>query len=196
MKDIENRIGFWAEADICATQGRSISNPFKSHIEIFEAKDILEIGPGWGRQFKQLNPLALTYCVADICQKVLNRGVYKDIDKFVIKDYQQDLNRKFDIITFWYVIHHILGSELDDFFSFLNRHLYVGGSVFFNCPNDEFDQEIGSPENINGDGIKTTPHGLKKIKSMLQKHQFKISYHKDIALNCYVLLSEKIGDLI
>lgn len=196
MKNIKERVGFWSEADICRTQGKSISNPFKSHIEIFELKDVLELGPGWGRQFEQLGPLASTYCVADICQKVLDREVYKDIDRVLIEDYQQDLNTKFDVITFWYVIHHLLSSELDDFFDFLNRHLYTGGSVFFNCPNDEFEKEIDSSEDINGDGIKTTPHGLKKIKNMLQKYQFKISYHKDIALNCYVLLAEKIGDLI
>ena len=196
MKDIENRIGFWEEADEGRTEGRSLSHPFMSHLEVFQSKDVLEIGPGWGRQFKQLGPLASVYCVADICQKVLDRQVYKDIDRFIVKDYQQDLNRKFDIITFWYVIHHILGSELDDFFSFLNRHLYVGGSVFFNCPSDAFETRIGSPKDINGDGIKTTPHSLKKIKTMLQKYQFKISYHKDIATNCYVLLAEKIGDLI
>ncbi len=195
MKDIENRIEFWTKADEGRTKGRSMPHPFMSHPEMFQSKDVLEIGPGWGRQFKQLDPLVSTYCVADICQKVLDRKVYKDIDRVLIEDYQQDLNTKFDVIAFWYVIHHILGSELDDFFSFLNRHLYVGGSVFFNCPGDEFDQEIGSPENINGDGIKTTPHGLKKIKNMLQKYRFKISYSKDIALNCYVLLAEKIGDL-
>ncbi len=195
MKNIKERVGFWSEADIYRTQGRSISNPFKSHIEIFESKDVLEIGPGWGRQFEQLGPLASTYCVADICQKVLDRKVYKDIDKIVIKDYQQDLNRKFDIITFWYVIHHILDSELEDFFNFLNKHLYVGGSVFFNCPSDTFDKTIGSPKNIDGDGIKTTPHSVKRMKNMLKKHGFEISYQSNevLAQNCYVLLAEKIG---
>ncbi len=196
MKDIEKRVGFWSEADACRTEGMSMSHPFMPRLEVFESKDVLEIGPGWGRQYKKIGPLASTYCVADICQKVLDRDVYKDVDRVVIKDYQQDLNRKFDVITFWYVIHHILGSELDDFFDFLNRHLYIGGSVFFNCPSDNFDKNIGSPRDVNGDGIKTTPHGVKNIKDMLGKHQFEISYEKDISLDSYVLLAEKIGGQI
>lgn len=198
MKNIKNRVRFWSEADICATQGESISNPFKSHIEIFESKDVLEIGPGWGRQFQQLSLLTSNYCVADICKKVLDRKIYKDIDTIVIKNYKQDLNRKFDIITFWYVIHHILSSELENFFDFLNRHLYVGGSVFFNCPSDTLNQENGSLKDIDGDGIKTTLHNVKHIENMLKKYGFKISHqsHEALAQNCYVFLAEKIGGSI
>ncbi len=198
MKNIKERVGFWSEADIYRTQGRSISNPFKSHIEIFESKDVLELGPGWGRQFQQLSPLVSTYYVADICQTVLDRKIYQGVNKFLIKNYEQNLGKKFDIITFWYVIHHILNSELDDFFNFLNRHLHTGGSVFFNCPSDTFDQETGSPKDINGDGIKTTPHSVKHIEDMLKKYGFEISYQNNEALaqNCYVFLAEKIGDLI
>ncbi len=195
MKNLENRVGFWSEADTQTTQGKSISNPFKSHIEIFESKDVLEIGPGWGRQFEQLRPLAFTYCVADICQKVLDRDIYKNLTRFIIRDYKQDLGMQFDIITFWYVIHHILGSELEEFFDFLNRHLYVGGSVFFNCPSDTFSQANGSPKDMDGDGIKTTSHGIENIENMLKKYGFEISYQSNEALaqNCYVFLAEKTG---
>lgn len=196
MKDIEERIGFWSEADICRTEGESMPHPFMARLEIFESKDVLEIGPGWGRQFKQLSLLASTYCVADICQKVLNRKVYQNVDKFLIRNYQQNFNKKFNVITFWYVLHHLLTTELDDFFLFLDRHLNPDGYLFFNSVSNRPKAYIDSSENSNGDGLMTTAHDIKKLLEIFNKNNFKVLYQEDMADNCYVFLIQKTGGSI
>ncbi len=191
MRDLEERIEFWSGRNVCGTEGSTVRHPFKSHVDIFNEKDVLEIGPGYGRQFREIRPIASKYSVADICQKVLNRQAYQDVDKFLITGHEQDLNKKFDVITFWYVIHHLLKTELGDFFSFLDRHLNPEGHLFFNTVSSQAGRRLDRSREDNGNGIETTPHNKEELLNIFSKYNLKVLHEKHIADNCYVFLVKK-----
>jgi SAM-dependent methyltransferase len=120
--------------------------------DIFNGKDVLEIGPGNGRQFEHVSRRSKSYCIADISKSALDEPVFKGAsEKFLISDWEELLGRVFDVIHFWYVLHHITQGEMRQFFLFVSNHLRDTGVVAFNTP-----QKINVQHDPRGDGCGTT----------------------------------------
>lgn len=162
----------------------SMPYPFEAHVELFKSKDVLELGPGNGRQYDVLKDVVKRYSVCDISSEALGEGCFVNLSKHLLYDYKQDLLETFEIIHFWYVLHHVTFSELDLFFGFVYRHLKVGGCVLFNTPQIQVDTKI-----YPGDGIGTTNFNLMLILKTLEVFNFRI-------LNVEYINKESTGYLI
>jgi len=151
------RLVFWANNFETVYQGDSLAIPWEG--DPFAGKSVLEIGPGGGRQFIVASRKASRYAVADISKEAIDVDLYKDIKRYLIHDYNQDLRDRFEIIHFWYVLHHVKRSELGDFCKFIYRHLIPGGRAIFNTPVTDY------PEAAYGDnGILTTRWNLEEVR--------------------------------
>lgn len=152
LKNYKQRLAHWDTGHDVICMGNSLSLPFLKYIHMFQNKKVLEIGPGGGRQFVVVKPYTDEYAVVDISAEVLRNALYENVTQFLIDDYSVNLNSTFDIIHFWYVIHHVLREELSDFRDFLVRHLNKKGIIIFNTailsyPSDAYGE----------DGCLTTP---------------------------------------
>lgn len=183
----DNRIKFWTQQHGKRIDRRgTISHPFERNMYVFRDKNVLEIGPGEGRQLKKILPVTKSYAVADISKELLEYELYKNIDRFLITSYDVEFKKQFDVITFWYVMHHVLEEESEDFLRFLRTHLVPGGVLYFNMPN-----EMKCPEQVANDGIKTTNHSVEKIKEILQELDFDIILEENMGQNCYCLIARE-----
>jgi hypothetical protein len=156
--NIENRLKHWSTGWTAENQGDSPAVPFKPYINYFLDKNVLEIGPGEGRQYYGVKNIISDYSIADISSQVLDCPVFKYIDRFLIKDYGNDFKKRFDLIHFWYVLHHVPSIEAEAFVEFIYLHLKENGIVMFNSPFLGFD--IGAYSN---DGVNTTPYTTDEI---------------------------------
>ena len=154
---MQERSKFWDDNHLARQQSDSLATPFDELL--FVDKDVLEIGPGEGRQFDIVAPKVKSYCIADISPMVFEHKKY-DVcrHKFLIKDYDDRFNVRFDAIHFWYVLHHVKKDELGAFVEFLYAHLLPGGFVLFNTP--ELDS---ARSDYGGDGIQTTWFDIEKV---------------------------------
>lgn len=168
MVRLDARTRFWDTRHVVQFQGDSPPLPCSNTegwMELYRDKSVLEIGPGEGRQFKTLSSLAQSYSIADISQTVLDRREYVSVAKrFLIRSWVDVSNSvrkgEFDVISFWYVLHHVLKSEAADFFAFLRHATAADGFVHFNCP---VDGQGGLASVEDGDGTTTTPWLLDEV---------------------------------
>ena len=158
---MQKRIEFWNDNYRALQQSDSIAVPFEKHIGLFKGKDILEIGPGEGRQFDIAIKLARLYAVADISKVVLDQYTCR---KFLITSYKDRFDAQFDLIHFWYVLHHVLREELKDFVDFLWVHIKRDGLVLFNTPVLEYGED-----NYKNDGIMTTSFTIDEVEKAFNK---------------------------
>lgn len=160
----ESRLDYWAKNYKTYCQGGSLACPFEKYINMFVKKNVLEIGPGEGRQFYTLYPFCKYYSVADISDVVLAQAKF-DVckNKILISDYSKKFDRKvdkkFDVIHFWYVLHHVLPSELKSFFRWISKHLVKGGITLFNTAILEYDECV-----YGDDGILTSKISIEDIR--------------------------------
>ena len=190
LKDIEKRINFWDDNHLAYQQGDSIKVPFDKHIHLFDNKKVLEIGPGEGRQYEVVCDIVKEYAIADISQKVLNRPLYNNIKiKLRIESYLDRFEDKFDVIHFWYVLHHVLPEELSMFIDFLYFHLDVSGIVMFNTPYLDYDRGNYLPN-----GIMTSVFSIKDIEDVfVGKFEFIIKDKSNWRnSNGYLVIGRKI----
>ena len=104
------------------------------------------------------------YSVADISPVVLGQIFYKDCEhKLQIHSFEDNFGIQFQVIHFWYVLHHIMKEEVIPFVQFIERHLEQGGHVLFNTPN----LNEGGYAN---DGLNTTPHELIEVIESFSQH--------------------------
>jgi SAM-dependent methyltransferase len=136
--------------------------PFKSVEHLFCGKRVLEIGPGQGRQYRYLRHLASAYDVCDISSSVMREPSLRGIPRWVIHDYDDQSCIDYDVVHFWYVLHHVPIEELRDFFSFVRNRLQPDGIVLFNTP-----REGNPPEWYRDDGIGTTSISLRNVEEAL-----------------------------
>lgn len=159
IRNLEERRRAWGHKDARGPRGGhdcydSLPYPFEAAgvQMVFDGKDVLEIGPGNGRQYERVRARARSYSIADICADVLLDPVFGHVNTgYLLDDWGQSLNDRFDVIHFWYVLHHICHGEMAEFFAFVSRHLRSAGLALFNCPEPINVQ--GEPE---GDGCGTT----------------------------------------
>lgn len=152
MKELPKRSAYW---DQNYTRFDSIhtTKMMEDNLELFRGSTVLEIGPGEGRQFIRVSHLAKSYAVADIAPFVLGMPVFAPTRRMLITDYATNSwDWKFDVIHFWYLIHHVRLEELGDFFKFLHDHLADSGVVLFNYPRRE---TYG--DDLRNDGTGTSP---------------------------------------
>lgn len=161
MKNMGARLDHWSDGHTAINQGDSPPCPFEKYTHFFTFRDVLEIGAGEGRQYEYAHIGTKSYSIADISEEALDtERIPLHVDRYLITDYDSNFGRKFDLIHFWYVLHHIPREELFAFINFLRRHLISGGILMFNTPYLDFDEGAYAD-----DGVNTTPH---KIYHMLQ----------------------------
>lgn len=181
----EKRIEWWDGHHIIKKQGDSEENPLKTipGWKTFQTnKDVLEIGPGEGRQYDILSKLAKSYAVAGISNIVLEK--YKDkTDIYLIEDYAVYFQREFDVINAFYVFHHVLEEELEDFVYFLKRHLRDGGHLCCNIPTTGQDKP---------DGRNTTKYVVEEFKAFMIDYCFEVVSEKENKANNYVMVLKKL----
>jgi 2-polyprenyl-3-methyl-5-hydroxy-6-metoxy-1,4-benzoquinol methylase len=187
IDDLEARARFWGGMKPENFSGASLAFPFSGHENLFEGKNVLEIGPGEGRQFKKLSELAARYSVADISREVLDKEIYDEVPRYLITSYEAKLPKgKFDVVHFWYVIHHVKPSELEQFVRFVSNHVKVGGHVLFNTLSLEHMQA----QELGGDGKMTSPHPPEKVVEAFEKH-FKITHKEFLSRDCILIVATK-----
>jgi cyclopropane fatty-acyl-phospholipid synthase-like methyltransferase len=174
MKDIEKRIQYWSNnARLNGFGGKWYNDDILKalyNLEIFKDQDVLEIGPGIGRQFKMFHEFADSYEVADISPEVLEMEIYDKVYCNQIRDWKDNFGIQYDIIMFWFVVHHMTCKEIKPFIRFLKRHLREGGIIIFNSPLIS-DKE----KHYQEDGMRTTPWKEKEICSYFKRQRFKIA---------------------
>lgn len=173
MKNLDERAVYWGERTAESCMGGSTILPCpKDWLEYFNGKRVLEIGPGGGRQIEIVKPLAKSYAIADISLDVLK--LHNGMDKYLIEDYGSPLKSlsklkkstaKFDVIHFWYVLHHVLEEERDSFFKFLFKLLNKAGLIIFNTPINDFPDEVYADN-----GMLTVRHQIADIRRSLDPY--------------------------
>jgi SAM-dependent methyltransferase len=153
----------------------SLVCPFEEYLDDFKDRSVLEIGPGDGRQFNIVYPLSSFYVVADISNCVLSNDLYQYIPRFNIVDYKFSFPYAFDVVHFWYVLHHVLKEELYDFFNFVFRHMENDGIALFNTA--PLDYPRGG---YKSNGISTTKFKPSVIRSALTNNNLTIVSEKEI----------------
>jgi SAM-dependent methyltransferase len=186
MFDLDKRAEFWQKH--YTRLGAPAPTPFlDENIESFRDKRVLEIGPGEGRQFLRVQPITKSYAVADISEPILQFPIYQDVEKMKMKNHKLDFKSKFDIIHFWYLIHHVMIAELPEFFRMLYDNLKCNGTVFFNYPRIEKYKN----SDLGNDGTKTSPITTKDIE-MCSNPYFIISEHlEDTEMSFMVTMKRK-----
>lgn len=190
MKNEAARLIHWSTGWTAINQGDSDPVPFSGHLGRYTSKEVLEIGPGEGRQYKYVKDRVMSYAIADVSQQVLDCPVFGDVDwKLLIRDYDEvSFGRRFDIVHFWYVLHHIPMIEVIKFFDFVYRHLKRDGIVMFNTPFLDFHEGA-----YCDDGVNTTRYTITDIMNLLDPLFFPLivngeQYEKS---NGYVYIGRK-----
>ena len=160
--NLNGRSTFWAEAISAAPEVYNTIFFDESKLGLFRDKDVLEVGPGNGAQYRRLKDVCRSYAIADIAPGVLTRPVFDNIStKLHLQNYEQDFGMRFDVIHFWRVIHHVLPDEVPGFVAWLRRHVRPTGLVCFDLPHLDLDPSTyGSNGTVTCNGLLTVPHTL------------------------------------
>lgn len=144
----------------------SLPYPFDRIEYLLHDKDVLEIGPGRGRQYDRLKSVVKSYSICDIAPECLEEPLFQPCrHRFLLKDYTDEFPCTFDVVHFWYVLHHVKANELGAFFAFAARHMNRSGIVLFNSP------QIGNTiEWYTDDGLGTTRHTEAAIYDAMSQH--------------------------
>jgi len=140
LGNLKARIKFWSAH--YGDTGAGDPAPFMelSHWQdLFKGKDILELGPGAGRQAFVVMPLANEFGVADIVQDVLELPLYADCWQYLLTTYRidnRDRDPSWDVAMAWDVIRYVPRKEGAAFIRMLAGALRTGGMVMFNAPGD------------------------------------------------------------
>jgi hypothetical protein len=161
------RVIYWETYHRLEWNAPTIRDPYRltPHFEaLYRDKDVLEMGPGDGRQFAELSPLARTYTVADIVPMVLAKLCYATVPRLCITSWETAWAQQWETICFWYVFHHVIKTEASAFMAFIVRHLRPDGTLHFNTPLHVPNSRSG------GDGLGTTDWHLEEIAALIEGH--------------------------
>ena len=164
IQDLKERADFWAEAVGATPDVYSVVFFDERKLKLFDGRNVLEVGPGDGAQYRRLKGICRSYAIADISAEVLLRPIFEGINtRLHIQHYDQDFKVRFDVIHFWRVIHHVLPDEVREFGGWLHRHLRPDGLLCFDLP------DTGMQKSEYGcDGKYTVPHTLESITVALK----------------------------
>jgi hypothetical protein len=84
----------------------------------------------------------------------------------------------------FYVFHHVLPKELEQFIYFLSLHTKINGKLCFNVPTC-YDE--------NADGTTTTKYKIDQFKLLLKNNNLEIIEEINSGLDNYLFLVEKNG---
>ena len=168
----KERIDWWDTRHKIDYQGQTRTNYLDNNLDLFIGKKVLEIGPGEGRQYNKVSKISADYYVMDISQKVLDN--YPQ-DKTILINSYTPIEQTFDIVHFWYVIHHVIPEELEEFLNFVVS--MSSGLIMFNAPYGEAYKNKGA-DHCKDDGMATSIHSLDKIESLLGNNVVRV-YEKE-----------------
>lgn len=152
FRSLGDRADFWSNDTVYKWPDEP---SFLGFIKHFKNRKVLEMGPGNGRQYKYLRDIASEYEIADISKSVLSYDVFKKVkNKHLLNNHFSTLGKKFDVIHFWYVIHHMTRKEVYSLVNFLFNHLEENGVVIFNYPSHKMPKVHLADESTVG--IKTS----------------------------------------
>ncbi len=129
--------------------------PEPLNMDVFAGRTVLEIGPGYGGQ--GVDCFAGAYFVADICPLIVEKWENR-CPAYLIGDYSQQLPMTFEVVTCWFVLHHVLHKELGNFLAFVARHLESRGLFYFNSSNRT---------STGDDGMSTTRHSAEDVEEVM-----------------------------
>jgi 2-polyprenyl-3-methyl-5-hydroxy-6-metoxy-1,4-benzoquinol methylase len=160
----EKRLEHWSTGWTAKNQGDSDPAPFIDYAKYYVGADVLEIGPGEGRAYEVVRRVVKSYAIVDISQQALDSPVWKDVEvRYPIEEWSDHLGRTFDVVHFWYVLHHVPRCELYDFLDFAQKHLPHDGMLLFNTPFLGFHEGA-----YKDDGVQTTRYTIGEITSLLE----------------------------
>jgi SAM-dependent methyltransferase len=174
MDNLHQRVEFWDKHHEAKCQG-GMPVLVDAYVKYFKDQDVLEIGPGEGRQFEVVYPLSRSYAIADISSKVLDRPIYERAKHHQLTSFKVNLGKSWDVIHCWYVVHHLMLQERVEFFRFIKTHLRPGGLVLFNMPG------ILAPGEGGEDGMLTTVVTPEEIEVELKREHLEIVEKDSIA---------------
>jgi hypothetical protein len=125
--------------------------------------------------------------VADISDKILDNGVYDGRAKELIKSYEQEPLARSDIVFCWFVIHHVLKSELNSFVRFLKRR---GRTVILNTPKCF---ESFMSEDLGDDGLMTVERSVEDVVSAFHRSGFQLIEECEQQDDSYILVFSNNG---
>jgi SAM-dependent methyltransferase len=161
----EKRLEHWSTGWTAKNQGDSDPAPFIDYVKYFVDADVLEIGPGEGRAYEVIKRVVESYAIADISQQVLDAPVWDGIDKLLLEGFRKSFARTFDVVHFWYVLHHVPRCEMFEFFMWVCDHLKKDGTLLFNTPFLGFHEGA-----YKDDGVLTTRYTVGEITAMLEPY--------------------------
>lgn len=193
IEDLEVRRRHWDKSSNRAPRDGhdmtdSLPYPFEGTEHLFAGKDVLEIGPGRGRQYDRLKGIARSYAICDISQEALDEPVFAGVPwRFLLSDYGERFGL-FDVVHFWYVLHHVKPRERSDFFGFVAAHLRPGGFVLFNSP------QVGNERGwYANDGMGTTWIDEGLIRRVCSRHFVTLTIVKQDRLSSGFLVVARKG---
>jgi SAM-dependent methyltransferase len=161
-----DRLDHWSTGWTAKNQGDSDPAPFINYVKYFVGADVLEIGPGEGRAYEVIKRVVSRYCIADISEQVLKSPVW-DLceEKLLLRGWSMGFGFEFDVVHFWYVLHHIPRCEVYDFFMWVMDQLRKDGILMFNTPYLGFHEGA-----YKDDGVQTTRYTIGEITSLLEPY--------------------------
>jgi 2-polyprenyl-3-methyl-5-hydroxy-6-metoxy-1,4-benzoquinol methylase len=174
IQELEKRIEFWDDESNYIYPEETETSEQQQY---FKNKDVLEIGPGKGRQFKRLEHISKRYSIADISRKILDDKLYENVEnKYLIDNYFMTLGKKFDVIHLWFVIHHLTNTEVYSIVNFLFNHLKEDGVILFNYPDIEIEKKFLA--DVDTMGTKTTLFDERFVEKAFED-KFKLTTRKN-----------------
>jgi 2-polyprenyl-3-methyl-5-hydroxy-6-metoxy-1,4-benzoquinol methylase len=161
-----DRLDHWSTGWTSKNQGDSDPAPFIDYVKYFSDADVLEIGPGEGRAYEVVRRIVKSYSVADISEQVLKCQTWDNADeKLLLRGWSLGFGRKFDVVHFWYVLHHVPRCEVFDFFQWVGDQLKQDGILMFNTPFLGFHGGA-----YKDDGVQTTRYTIGEVTSLLEPY--------------------------
>jgi 2-polyprenyl-3-methyl-5-hydroxy-6-metoxy-1,4-benzoquinol methylase len=190
---LKTRQKFWAKHFHKECLGDSDPTPYTALAnwqDLFTGADVLEIGPGEGRQFDVVMPLAASYAVADINPVVLRQDLYADCERILLKSYTIAERESWDVAMAWYVLHHVTKAEGAAFIQMLADSVRPGGKVLLNAPDDALPAKF-QPQKKRGAGTLTTGWKTAEVIQLFNNAGLSVVRAIHAAINSVVYLAEK-----
>jgi len=191
ITNLRARKAFWKSHYSC--MGLSPVMPYDGFgwRQLVAKHDVLEVGPGGGRQFDLVAPIAASMAVADIVPEVLAMPRYADAQRYLLKQYSIPRREGYDVVMCSYVLHHVLKKEGPAFVQMLADVLRIGGTLLLNAPDDEL-PENDKPKNAREQGIRCTGWSNAELAVLFAGAGLNVRCSEDLAVYNVVYVLNKL----